>query len=175
MNQAEPAPHEQRANVLRQLAAAFYDGLLVLAILFLASALTVPLTSRGIIAIDSPLLGIYFFIVCFLFFAWFWTHGGKTLGMRIWHIKLLRQDGRPVSWTQALARFISALPGWGLFLFSIIHLYVPAEYQFSLFASWLKGLHEILLFFISLAWVVADHWKNSWRDRLTRTKIILTK
>jgi len=174
MNQTESAPHEQRANVVRQLAAAFYDGLLLLAILFLASALTVPLTSRGIIATDSLFISMYIFVVCFLFFGWFWTHGGKTLGMRIWHIKLLRRDGTPVSWAQAFARFITALPAWGLFLFSLIHLYVPAEYQFSLFASWLKG-YEVLLFFISLAWVVADHWKNSWRDRLTRTKVILTK
>ena len=175
MNQTESTPQRPGANALRQLAAAFYDGLLLLAILFLASALTVPLTTRGIIAIDSPLISLYFFVVCFLFFGWFWTHGGRTLGMRIWHIKLLRRDGTPVGWAQAFARFLTALPAWGLFLFSVVHLYVPAEYQFALFTGWLQGWHEILLFLFSLAWVIVDHWKNSWRDRVTRTRLVLTK
>jgi len=163
MNQAESTPRYQNASALRQLAAAFYDGLLLLGILILAFALTVPLTSRGLIAIDSPLLGIYLALICFLFFGWFWTHGGRTLGMRVWHIKLVRHDGTRVSWVQALFRFLTALPGWGLMLFISIRLYLPPENKY-----------DLLLFIISICWVIADHWKNSWRDRITRTKVIQT-
>ena len=109
MNQTESTPARPAANTLRQLASAFYDGLLLIAVLFLASALTVPLTTRGIIAIDSPLISLYLFAICFLFFGWFWTHGGQTLGMRAWRVKVVRADGAPLSWGDALKRHLAAL------------------------------------------------------------------
>jgi len=43
-----------------------------------------------------------------LFFCWFWTHGGQTLGMRAWRVKLICADGAPVSWRKALLRFAGA-------------------------------------------------------------------
>jgi uncharacterized RDD family membrane protein YckC len=50
--------------------------------------------------------------LCFVFYAWFWTHGGQTLGMRAWKIKLVQDNGAPVSWTQAFFRFCYSLISW---------------------------------------------------------------
>ncbi|MGB5613384.1 MAG: RDD family protein, partial [Sedimenticolaceae bacterium] len=48
------------------------------------------------------------------FFSWFWTHGGQTLGMRAWRLKLLDSEGDPVTLKLSLIRLgaalLSALP-----------------------------------------------------------------
>jgi uncharacterized RDD family membrane protein YckC len=43
-----------------------------------------------------------------VFFGWFWTHGGQTLGMRAWRLKLLDSSGNPVTWRQSLIRYGAA-------------------------------------------------------------------
>jgi uncharacterized RDD family membrane protein YckC len=35
--------------------------------------------------------------------------GGQTLGMRTWRIKLVRNDGGPITWTIALKRYAYAV------------------------------------------------------------------
>jgi uncharacterized RDD family membrane protein YckC len=58
------------------------------------------------------------------FFCGFWTHGGQTLGMRAWRIRVVGEDGGPLSWARALSRFaagvLALLPlglglWWGIF------------------------------------------------------------
>lgn len=58
-------------------------------------------------------------VIAMTFFCGFWVRGGQTLGMRAWRIKVLRDDGGALHWTQAAARFgagvIAILPaGLGL-------------------------------------------------------------
>jgi uncharacterized RDD family membrane protein YckC len=57
--------------------------------------------------------------VSFLFYGWFWTHGGQTLGLRAWRLRVQRRNGRPLSWPYAARRFAAAAtllipPGLGL-------------------------------------------------------------
>ena len=42
-----------------------------------------------------------------MFFGWFWTHGGQTLGMRV-AIKLLTAGGQAVDWRQSIVRTAGA-------------------------------------------------------------------
>lgn len=58
-------------------------------------------------------------LLSMLFFCGFWVNGGQTLGMRAWRVRVVRDDGRPLAWPRAVARFaagiVSALPaGLGL-------------------------------------------------------------
>lgn len=114
-------PH---CGLLRRLAAIFYDALLLLAVLFIATALAMLFTDGEAIRANHPLFTTYIFFVTFLFFAWFWTHGGQTLGMRAWRIRAQTRDGTAMSWSQALLRFMVAIASWGLlglgFLWSLI-------------------------------------------------------
>jgi uncharacterized RDD family membrane protein YckC len=96
------------APLARRLAAICYDALLLAAILFLFTLAVVAL--RGGRAVDAGTVwfGLSLVAVAFLFFGWFWTHGGQTLGMRAWRIRLIRPDARPIGWRQALLRFVAA-------------------------------------------------------------------
>jgi uncharacterized RDD family membrane protein YckC len=58
--------------------------------------------------------GSVWFPLCLLaivvaFFCGFWVHGGQTLGMRAWRIRLVTDDGAPLGWLRAAARFSAAL------------------------------------------------------------------
>lgn len=74
-----------------------------------------------------------------LYFIWFWTHGGQTLAMKTWQVRLLSASGTPVSPWQALARFLLSwlwfMPAWA--------------------AGWLAGWHQgRLIFGGMLVWVL---------------------
>jgi uncharacterized RDD family membrane protein YckC len=95
------------------LGALFYDSILLLGIQFFATLALVPLHGTAF-GPHNPLYQLYLLIVAFLFFGGFWTHGGQTLGMRAWKIKLYAADGGTISWRQAGLRFVAALLSLGL-------------------------------------------------------------
>lgn len=106
------------AGLLRRLAAMVYDTLLLTALLFIASAIAVAI-NRGQ-AVSHPLYYLSLIGITYLFFSWFWTHGGQTLGMRTWRLKLFTSTDKQLTWNQATKRFffaiVALLPlGAGLF------------------------------------------------------------
>jgi uncharacterized RDD family membrane protein YckC len=50
-----------------------------------------------------------------VYFIWFWTHGGQTLAMKTWRMRLVTNDGQQVRQKRAIARYLLAwlwiLPG----------------------------------------------------------------
>jgi uncharacterized RDD family membrane protein YckC len=108
-------PH---AGVFRRLGAMLYDALLVVALLMVVTALLLSLTGGE--AITSERYGAleYFYRAVLLlvicgFFGWFWTRKGQTLGMRAWRLKVVREDGALLTWSDALKRMGGALVSWG--------------------------------------------------------------
>ena len=102
-----PAP-----GFLRRLGVVVYDALLLLAVLFLATAIALPFNAGQAFAPDQYLYSLYLFGVTFLFYTWFWTHGGQTLGMRAWNITIENATGSHISWRQATLRFFAAILSW---------------------------------------------------------------
>lgn len=100
------------AGLLRRLAALFYDSLLLFAVLFFATAILLPFTGGEAIRPHHPLYTAYLLGVIYAYFGWFWTHGGQTLGMRAWRLRLLAEDGGLATWGDALARCLGAVLAW---------------------------------------------------------------
>ncbi len=96
----------------RRLAAAAYDTLPLFALLFVATALLLPFTGGEAVAPGNPVHLLYLLVVAYLYFGWFWTHGGQTLGMRAWHIRVRAISGGAVTWKGAALRFLAALLSW---------------------------------------------------------------
>ena len=99
-------------NFFRYLALMVYDTLLLLSVLLLASAIAVLINSGEAFEQGNPLFTLYLLLVSFLFYGWFWTHGGQTLGMRTWKVTLLTVHSTPITWKQAFIRFSIALLSW---------------------------------------------------------------
>jgi uncharacterized RDD family membrane protein YckC len=111
----QPAP-----GFLRRLAAVFYDLLLLIAVFFVATALLLPLNSGEAFTRQQFFYPLYLLSVGFIFYGWFWTHGGQTLGLKAWKLRVLTIDGKPINWTQAFVRYGTglvslALAGLGFF------------------------------------------------------------
>jgi len=90
-----------------------YDGLLLLGVILLAS-LFIPLLPDAVnfSLAGKVIKGLYLFSIIFLFYGWFWTHGGQTLGMKVWNLYLVNADGKFINWKTALLRFIAAIFSW---------------------------------------------------------------
>ena len=63
--------------------------------------------------IKSDVYSGYLIAVGCIFFVWFWTHGGQTLGMRAWRLKVQRMDGSSITLLQALLRLSTGFFGLG--------------------------------------------------------------
>jgi len=111
------------AGLFRRLFAIFYDCFLLLAILFIVSAVATVLNSGKAVKPDDafyPIYVILIFSLCYLYFAWFWIHGGQSLGMKTWRIQLQNYDpennsNRQIDWKIATIRFFSAIVSWSVF------------------------------------------------------------
>lgn len=107
------------ASFLRRIGAIFYDSMLVVSFLFVAGMLSMKgmmlamdLENIPAGSITAKVFFVYLVLLAYLFFAWFWIHGGQTLGMRAWKVKLIRQDGMTISWGQAFLRFCYSIVSW---------------------------------------------------------------
>lgn len=166
---ASPLPS---APLYRRLFAMLYDGLLLLAVLFIASAIPLIFTGGEAIEGHNLLLTGYFLLICFGFFGWFWTHGGQTLGMRAWRLQVIHEQTGPLNWLAALLRFASALPGWLVLILGVAVYYNPTL-QLPGILRWLQSLPHGSIALIGLLWLGFDNWPNGWRERMTRTRVIL--
>jgi uncharacterized RDD family membrane protein YckC len=102
-------------GLFRRLAALLYDALLLAAVLFAATLILLPLHGGEAFRPHDLLFSAYLLGIGFMFFGWFWIHGGQTLGMRAWKIRLQAADGEPISWKQAAIRYAAAAVSLGLF------------------------------------------------------------
>lgn len=104
-----------KPGLLRVLAAMFYDLWLIAAIWMLGVTVDTfarhALTGSGN-AGNHLLLWAWWVFSPLLFFGWFWTHGGQTLGMRSWRIRVVDANGDPIAWPLATKRYFSALLSW---------------------------------------------------------------
>jgi uncharacterized RDD family membrane protein YckC len=107
--------HEQTTapGLFRRLAAITYDALLLGGLLLIAGA-PLPLVPESVQKLwwVRPIIQGYLLACCFLFFGWFWVHGGQTLGMRAWRIRVVQDDGQNVCWARAAIRFLGAILSW---------------------------------------------------------------
>lgn len=106
----EAVPDRPAAALPRRLAAGAYDLLLLAGVLF-AAGLPLPLLPAEWMAAPAGrwLLRGYVLAVAALFFGWFWVHGGQTLGMRAWRLRVERDDGTGLDWPSAAGRFAALL------------------------------------------------------------------
>ena len=95
-------------GILRRLAGMAYEALLLAAILFISTYVFLTLGQTLDDAWRRPLLQVYLVCVCGIYFVWMWRHGGQTLPMKTWHMRLVNIAGGRLSPGQALARFLLA-------------------------------------------------------------------
>jgi uncharacterized RDD family membrane protein YckC len=97
------------ASLLKRLAAFCYDLLLLGAVIFCYTWLLLLLRGGREIPPGTLWFEVTLVAIGTVFFCGFWTHGGQTLGMRAWRIRVVRADGGPIDWPRALLRLLAAI------------------------------------------------------------------
>jgi uncharacterized RDD family membrane protein YckC len=136
------------AGVLRRFGAMLYDLLLVIALLFIVTALFLPFTGGEAITPERSVVveRIYqavLLCVVVVFFCLFWTWRGQTVGMLAWRLRVERSDGTLLTWRDALLRLGGAcvsLAALGLGYF----------------------------------WIWIDRDRLAWHDRWSGTRVVVT-
>ena len=105
------ADRARAASLARRLAAALYDALLVVALMFIATFPFLAFFGDSTHGWRRHVLQVWIVLVIGAYFVWFWTRGGQTLPMKTWHIRLERVDGAPVNVARAVHRYVIALLG----------------------------------------------------------------
>ena len=86
-----------------------YELLLLVAVLFIAGLIFHLMFHDT----DSPFFKIvfqlYLLSVAGIDLIWFWTHGGQTLAMQTWKLRVISADGKKISMRQAIARYLFAV------------------------------------------------------------------
>jgi uncharacterized RDD family membrane protein YckC len=141
-----------------------YESLLLFGVVFVADWLFSTLAQQRHALQFRHAGQIWLFLVLALYFVWFWSHGGQTLAMKTWRIKLVTKAGMPVGFWQAFLRYVFA---WFWF--------VP-----GLAIAWLMGAKGWMLILIPIANMIAwamtiylDPKRNFLHDRLAGTQLVL--
>lgn len=85
-----------------------YEGVLLFGVLMISGLLFSSLTDQRNAMMGRHGLQAFLFVVLGIYFTWFWSHGGQTVAMKTWHIRLLDRQGKPVSEARAFARYIAS-------------------------------------------------------------------
>ncbi len=127
---------QTRAGFFRRLAAMIYDGLIAIAVGMLAAlvitAIITALLENDVLSkqgyehvsdliqasfLYSFAIQIWVALWVTAFFLWFWKHGGQTLGMRAWRLRLFSlHEDKPIGYRQLLLRLLASFGGLGTLL-----------------------------------------------------------
>ena len=119
-------PHPT-SGLLRRLAAGLYDGLLVIALLVIPTLLAMALRGGEPVPPGDLLFQALLLLTAGGFFTWFWSHGGQTLGMRAWRLRVEQQSGAPLSMRIALLRFGVSLVSVAAFGLGLLWILFDAD------------------------------------------------
>ncbi|MDR2636977.1 MAG: RDD family protein [Zoogloeaceae bacterium] len=116
---------------LRCLAALIYESLLLLGIVAIGCVL--PYILLGALAgVGAPawVEQLHFFLLLGLYFTWCWLHGGQTLAMKTWKIRVVDKSGQALRPMQALLRYLAAWPSLFCFGLGLLWRFLDPERQF---------------------------------------------
>ena len=107
--QQKPKQAVMYCSLPRRLMVMIYDGMIMLGLLMLAADVALPFGQTEKMAFRDIGFTFWLLLVCFLYLAACWRHGGMTVGMRAWHVRIVSQEGENISWFACLLRFLTGL------------------------------------------------------------------
>ena len=82
-----------------------YEGMLLFGVVFIAGYLFSALSQTRHALDNRPGMQAFIFLVLGIYFTWFW-HRGQTLAMKTWRIRVVDVNGRALTQSRALLRYV---------------------------------------------------------------------
>lgn len=118
------------SSIGRRLGAMLYESLVIFA-LFIAFFLFPQIVFQAFGWQPSGRLQwLHVFFVLMAYFVWCWLHGGQTLPMKTWKLRIESADGAPLRPLQAVLRYMASWPSIVLGGIGIIWALFDREGQF---------------------------------------------
>lgn len=114
----------------RRIVSMLYEFLLVLGVLFIAAFIFHLIFRDTTAPYFMPLFQFYLLAVMGTYFIWFWTHGGQTLAMQTWKMRIVDKNGERLNKKQAITRYLLALIGVFFFGIGILWAIFDRNHQF---------------------------------------------
>lgn len=151
-------------SLRRRLAAFVYEGVLLFGVLMLSGWIYSTLTQQRHALKGLTGMQAFQFVVLGLYFVWFWTHGGQTVAMKAWHLRLVDAQGQPVRLARALLRYLLA---WLWFVPALATVQAAGLHGGgAITATVLSGV----LGYAALVWLRPD--RQFWHDAVCGTRLV---
>jgi len=107
-----------------------YECLLLLTLWFVAGFVVVGILPAAAHGVGRALFQAYLLVVAGFYFVWCWLHGGQTLPMKTWKLRVTNADGLPLRPLQAVLRYMLAWPSILLGCIGLFWALVDKDRQF---------------------------------------------
>ena len=91
----------------------------------------------------AVLMFVVLFLFQFLYFGYFWSKSGQTIGMKLLSVKVVRQGGEPLTFLRSSLR--------------------------GTFGYWVSGL----IFGLGYLWALIDANNEAWHDKIFETWVVV--
>ena len=108
----------------------------------------------------------YLLAVTATYFVWLWRHGGQTLAMKTWRIRVVESNGSPIGLGRAISRFVCALFFFGPACAGVLLLFFPSRVS-PVIAMW-----AFLPMLATLLWARFDVDQQFLHDRMAGTRLV---
>jgi uncharacterized RDD family membrane protein YckC len=107
-----------------------YECLLLFGVAFFAGLVFHLLVRTEMTALVRHIFQFYLLTIIGVYFVWSWRHGGQTLAMKTWKLRVIDAGGGNVSLPQAVTRYLYACAGIGLCGIGIVYALIDRERLF---------------------------------------------
>lgn len=111
MTSATSAGMSGTPSFRRRMGGVLYEALAVIALWMLAAAIITALFGSAAAPGARLLLQLLAAAIISAYFVWCWSHGGQTLAMKTWRMRVVDASGQPLTASQALRRYLLACAG----------------------------------------------------------------
>ena len=158
--------HLVTPSIFRRVATLPYEGLLLLALIVIASFPAAGLKGATLYGTPHLIFQAYLLFVSASYFTWFWRNGGQTLAMKTWRFRVVDQFGRKLNLARALARFVFASFFYGPAGVGIMLLFFPDRIS-RVIVMW-----TFLPMVATLLWARFDADGQFLHDRMAGTRLV---
>lgn len=114
----------------RRFVCLLYESLILLAVIFIASFIFHLIFRDPAAVYFKPLYQFYLLVVMGYYFIWFWTHGGRTLAMQTWKMRIETINGEALDQRKAMIRYLLAVTGIIFFGIGILWALIDRHHQY---------------------------------------------
>ena len=152
----------KNVGLIKRAVVMIYDGLLLFGVTLVGYGVVYLVLQLLPASFEASLFGkifkiLYLLTITFIFYGWFWTHGGQTLGMKVWNLFLINQTGKFIGWWTAAARYCAAAISWGA---------IAGILYFMTIERWYLAIG------LGFVWSLIDKYNLTWHDIFTSTRIV---